>query len=224
MSNNFQDLAIVIPNYNEETTLSNLVSKLIKKYQNIYIIDDFSNDKSIESIKNFPVEVLRNTERMGYEQTLNRGFQYIKEKNYKYMITIDADGQHNIDDIELVYSKLRNTDCALVIAQRDKMQRFSENIFSLITKKICNVDDPLSGFKGLNNHKLTNDNEIMSPFSKSGTSILLHCLIKKLKVEKINIKTNKRSDKSRYGTIFSSNFKILISILPFIRKYKKYET
>lgn len=224
MSNNFKDLVIVIPNYNEETTLSNLVGRLIKNYHNICVIDDFSNDKSVESIKNFPIKVIRNSKRLGYEKTLNKGFQYAREKNFKYIITIDADGQHNIEDIELICSKLKNTNCALVIAQRDKMQRFSEKIFSLITKKICNIDDPLSGLKGINIHKLISDDEIITPFSKSGTSIILHCLIKKLQVEKVNIKTNKRFGRSRYGSVFSSNWKILMSILPFISKYKKYET
>ena len=93
-----------------------------------------------------------------------------------------------------------------------------------VAVKICNIDDPLSGLKGINIHKLISDDEIITPFSKSGTSIILHCLIKKLQVEKVNIKTNKRFGRSRYGSVFSSNWKILMSILPFISKYKKYET
>ena len=96
------------------------------------------------------------------------------------------------------------------------------NIFLLISQKISNIEDPLLVLRQ-SMYKIGNLDHLKSPFCYSGTSILLHCLIKRLKVEKIKIKTNKRDGKSKYGNLFSSNLKILFSFLSFIKEYKKYE-
>ena len=103
--------------------------------------------------------------------------------NIVYIITMDADNQHNVSDVEKIFSKIVESNSALVIGERHEKQRLLEHIFAYFTKKISNIEDPLSGLKAINVSKIGNLDHLKSPFCYSGTSILLHCLIKRLKVE-----------------------------------------
>ena len=221
MLDNEKKLTIVIPNYNEEKTIPNLIEKLIPVCNQIIVIDDCSSDNSFELLKNYPIKVFKNEKRLGYEETLNFGFKKAIIYGSDYIITMDADNQHNVSDVEKIFSKIVESNSALVIGERHEKQRLLEHIFAYFTKKISNIEDPLSGLKAINVSKIGNLDHLKSPFCYSGTSILLHCLIKRLKVEKIKNKTNKRHGKSKYGNLFSSNLKILFSFLSFIKEYKK---
>mgnify|MGYP001372759647 CR=1 FL=1 len=162
----------------------------------------------------------RNSKRLGYEKSLNRGFRIAKKKNFKYLVTFDADGQQNTKDINKIFKKLIKDKNMLVIGERVKKQRIFEYLFSFYTNRFFKIDDPLSGLKAINlkniRSKINN-----SPFNHSGTYILLQCIIKNLKHGTIKINMNKRKGKSRYGNVFSSNIKICRSLLNFIYEQSK---
>ena len=78
MLDNEKKLTIVIPNYNEEKTIPNLIEKLIPVCNQIIVIDDCSSDYSFELLKNYPIKVFKNEKRLGYEETLNFGFKKLR--------------------------------------------------------------------------------------------------------------------------------------------------
>ena len=205
----------IIPSYNEAQTLPSIVREILKKNIQVIVIDDHSTDNSYKLLQNFEIILLRNSKRLGYEKSLNRGFRIAKKKRFKYLVTFDADGQQNIRDINRIFKKLIIGKNLLVVGERNKKQRVLEYLFSIYTSKFSKIDDPLSGLKAINLKKirLKIDN---SPFSHSGTHILLQCIVKNLKHDKIKTYTNKRIGKSRYGNFFSSNIKIFKSLMYFI--------
>lgn len=210
----------IIPSYNEAQTLPGIVREILKKNIQVIVIDDCSTDNSYKLLQNFEIIFLRNSKRLGYEKSLNRGFKIAKKKKFKYLVTFDADGQQNIKDINRIFQKLVKGKNMLVVGERNKKQRVLEYLFSMYTSKFFKIGDPLSGLKAINLKKIRFkiDN---SPFSHSGTHILLQCIIKNLKHDKIKINMNKRIGKSRYGNFFSSNIKIFKSLLYFIYKQLK---
>ena len=205
----------IIPSYNEEQTLPNIVREILKKNIQVIVIDDHSTDNSYKLLQNSEIIYLRNSKRLGYEKSLNRGFRLAKKKNYKYLVTFDADGQLDINDISRIFKKLILGKNMLVIGERNKKQRVLEYLFSIYTRKFFKINDPLSGLKAINLKKirLEIDNK---PFNYTGTNVLLQCITKNLKHDRININMNKRIGKSRYGNFFSSNIKILKSFIYFI--------
>ncbi len=92
------EIIVLIPNYNEEKSLLKLIKKIQYK---VVVIDDSSKDNSFLKLKKNKIETIRNKKRSGYEATLINGFYYIKKKykKCKYILTMDADGEHPPENI-----------------------------------------------------------------------------------------------------------------------------
>ena len=80
------NVIILIPARNEFGTLKKILKNLLKKKFKILLIDDASDDetRNIRSERN--LIVLRNKNNLGYEETIKKGFNFIKrkKKNFPY--------------------------------------------------------------------------------------------------------------------------------------------
>lgn len=96
------DIAIIIPSYNEGNRLLKVVSKVMEKgYTNIIVVDDGSTDISIELIQHCKVKILRHLVNRGAGAATETGLKYCREfTNFDTIVMIDADTQHDVDDIE----------------------------------------------------------------------------------------------------------------------------
>ena len=93
------DIAILIPAYNEEKNIGILVSKIKKQYSNVIVVDDGSNDRTSLYARQNGAVVLSHPICRGKGEALKTGFRYIVEKNIPAVVTMDGDGQHLVEDI-----------------------------------------------------------------------------------------------------------------------------
>jgi len=118
-----KDLTIVIPAYNEEENihsfLPNILSFAKEKHFNIIVINDGSTDNTATLLTPYELEpyvrIIHNKVNRGYGGALKRG---IEEAETKYVIMLDADGQHYIEDVMNLYYKIIATDADLIIGSR----------------------------------------------------------------------------------------------------------
>ena len=137
---------ILIPSYNEEKTLDKILDK-IKKYH-VYVINDCSTDNTKNLKKKFlNVKFVDNKKNIGYENALFKGFEILKKKNFDYIITMDADGEHSITNIKKVINYCEKYSPDLVVGNRSRKNRHVEIIFSMLFYLRYGIFDPLSGFK-----------------------------------------------------------------------------
>lgn len=98
-------LAIIIPAYNEEAVIVDVIAKLPKKLDNIdeivsIVIDDGSTDHTYEAAKKKADFVLKHVVNLGQGAAMSTGFKLAKKLKCDIVITIDGDGQHNPKDIK----------------------------------------------------------------------------------------------------------------------------
>ena len=112
---------VILPTYNEAGNITRLFKELKEKFPDIDIlhIDDNSPDGTAEialeyGLKNY--RQIRNFRKMGLGSAYRQGFQWAIERNYKYVITMDSDGSHQIEDLEPLLKAIDN--CDLVIGTR----------------------------------------------------------------------------------------------------------
>lgn len=111
--------AILIPAYNEVTTIHAIVDRCLYYSPDIMVIDDGSTDNTVEKLKNVSsTAVFSNPVNLGKGATLLKGFQTMIEKNYRGVITLDADGQHNPDDLPQFLNLSKNFPDGFIIGAR----------------------------------------------------------------------------------------------------------
>jgi len=215
------NLLIVIPALNEEKTIGKILTSITSKF-NTLVVSDGSTDKTEDVSRSFGAEVLSLTKKHGVDYAINKAFFYAAKKGYSKIITIDADGQHDVDDLFKISKMLNEDNVDIVISQRNKFPRFSEKLFSLYTKKKINVPDLLSGLKGYK-IDLFLKYGAYDTFSSIGTELSFYAVKNKFNYKLINIQVKERQDNPRIGGVLESNLKIIraLTILMYRNFFKK---
>lgn len=109
--------------YNEAPVLKSTLESIIDAgYHNILVIDDGSNDRSYDILQGFwdAITVVRHYENRGAWAALETGFEYIRRYgDVSYVITFDADGQHDISDAAtLIDSADQNSELGAILGSR----------------------------------------------------------------------------------------------------------
>ena len=202
-----RDLAILIPAYNEEDKIKSVLNKLIKF--NIFVVNDGSTDKTYEIDKKYKkINLITNKKNSGYEYSIIKGFNIILKKNFKYILTLDADGEHKLNKIKYFYNFALKSNIDLIVGKRKNLNRITEKIISFFFMVRFNIMDPLSGFKLYKTKTLV---KILKDVKKDDTflvKILYLFLRKKFLVKNLDIFVKKRMG-SRVGNSFYINLKIL---------------
>lgn len=155
---------IIIPTYNEIDNIKKLLEQVLAKSETIevLVIDDNSPDGTALRVKFMQsseprIHILERPGKMGLGSAYVTGFKYALERDYDYIIEMDADFSHNPEDIPLLLNAAKNYD--LVIGSRYcegvniihwpikrlLISYFASKYVRTITR--MPVKDPTSGFK-----------------------------------------------------------------------------
>lgn len=189
-------LAIIIPAYNEEKTIGAVIRAIPKKIpgihrKEIYVIDDGSSDKTTQIARKAGAKVISHYLNRGLGGALGTGLELAKRGNFDFMITIDADGQHNPKEIsKLVVPLVEGKYDACIGARSKNFQlmpwyRVAGNwIMNFITYFFAGkwTSDSQSGFRAFSKQAIrkiqitTNRMEVSSEFiSEIGRHQLKFC-------------------------------------------------
>ena len=202
---------IIIPAKNEAKTIRKVIKQSLK-YGEVVVIDDGSTDNTLKISKKNGAKTIKNKNNLFYDKTLNVGFEYAKKKKFKYIVTVDADGEHDLKMIPIFF-KLLNDGYDLILGKRNKLPRFSEKLASFVYKKKYNICDLYCGMKGYN-LKWVRKFKVFDRFNSLGTDLATRIIKNKnSKYKEIIVKTNLRKDTPRIGNIFSGNYKVFRSFI-----------
>ena len=207
-------ILIVIPAFNEDTTISQVV-KNCKKFGDVLVINDGSIDKTMFLAKSSGAIVLSNKKNFGYEYSLNVGHSYALKNQYKIMITFDADGQLPYTSIPTFIKLIRNG-VDIVIGKRTRIKRFTEKILAKLAFLVCGVADPYCGMKAYN--LKANKQNYFSRYNSVGTALTLDYIAKKLSFKNVDIKITPRNGQSKFGGTLLSELRLLYSLFTGLRK------
>ena len=102
-----KELLIIIPAYNEEKTIVNLLQQLeqpeIASIADILVMNDASSDFTNWVVKKRNHAVVTHVFNLGYGSGLQLGYKYAVRKKYRYVIQMDADGQHDVCNIPILF-------------------------------------------------------------------------------------------------------------------------
>ena len=142
------ELLIVIPAYNEEDNIENVVSFIKEKYNG-------SKDKTAEICYERGYEILDLPVNLGLAGAFQAGLKYAYQKGYQYAVQFDADGQHRPEFIPAMVEKIKEgydivIGSRFVKIKKDKSLRMIGSRMITVAIKITTgirISDPTSGMR-----------------------------------------------------------------------------
>jgi glycosyltransferase involved in cell wall biosynthesis len=193
---------VVIPAYNEERSVASVVCSALA-YLPVMVVDDGSADDTARQARLAGAAVLSNRKNQGKGAALVAGFKQAVEQGYDFVITLDADGQHDPDEIPSFLQEYYASQPDLIIGKRDfslmpPVRRISNTLgarlFSWAAGK--RIPDNQSGYRLISRRLL----EVLCEPGESGfefeMEMIVRCLLKAYKIAWVPIRTIYGDEKS----------------------------
>jgi len=211
---------VVIPAYNEETRIAQVLSKLAVLLYQVVVVDDASQDKTCEVVLKFPqVVLLRHRLNRQQGAALETGNQYALKHGADIIVHFDADGQFLVADIAELIKPIIESDYQVVLGSRflskkSELPRLKEYLFFPVARLVnylffnITTTDPQSGLRAFSKEvadKLSVEQDGMAHCSE----ILAKIFQYKLKVKEVPITVLYH----HFGQNFGGGLKIIRDLL-----------
>lgn len=203
---------VVIPAFNEENTIKNVIRGLKRYVTHIVVVNDASNDNTRAIAKEEGALIVDHSKNRGYDKSLDDGFILASKLGADVIITFDADDQHDPNDVPKFIKPILQGKFDIIVGKRPEYARISEYLFSFISKRKASIDDPLCGFKAYN-IKVYDEVGYFDKISSIGTQLMFEGAKRGFKVGQVKINLKEREDESRFGKRFIGNWRIFKAIL-----------
>ena len=111
-------VAIVIPAYNEASTIRDVAGRSLAQLKDVIVVDDGSADGTAAAVAGLPVTLISNRVNLGKGASLWRGFAAAMAAGAEAVITLDADGQHCPEDVPRLLAAASEHPGRIVIGAR----------------------------------------------------------------------------------------------------------
>jgi len=214
-------LAVVIPAYNEEKNIGKVLDCVRKYTENIIVVDDCSQDKTGEIALKKGVKVCRHIINRGLGGALGTGIKVAILNRADIIVTLDADGQHDSDEIPKLISPIIKGEADFVIGSRfvekqkmPKSRIFANRLGNIITWIFwgANCSDTQSGMRAFNlcaARKI----EISTQGMEVSSEIIKEIKLNNLRLKEVPIKAIYTQYSLSKGQGFVVGFKTFIKLL-----------
>lgn len=196
---NLNKIAILIPAYNEEKYIKKTIKRCLEILPDVIVVDDGSKDLTYPIAKKAGALVLQHIINKGKGVALRTGFNHALDKNFHGVITIDADHQHNANEITKFIDFISSSkeDIDIILGNRmDNIKdmpwiRYIANKFTswLISIRAgVKIPDVQSGFRYISKEVLKNVKTKTSRF-ETEPELVLRASLKGYKISSIPIST-----------------------------------
>jgi glycosyltransferase involved in cell wall biosynthesis len=165
-------ICTVVPCYNEETQIKNVIDSMPEYVDRIIIVDDLSSDKTVRIVKNIinkndKIFIIEHDKNSGVGGAIASGYKFARDEDYDIAVVMAGDGQMNPDDLPALldpvvdgkadYSKGNRLFTGEAFQKIPKIRYFGNSMLSLFTKIASgywNIADSQSGYTAINKKAL----------------------------------------------------------------------
>lgn len=112
------EACVIIPAFNAEKTILAVATEALASGFSVAVIDDGSRDATAECLQNLPLMMIRHPENRGKGAALKTGFAWARQAGFKGVVTVDADGQHDVAAIPVLVAAAKSSAADVLIASR----------------------------------------------------------------------------------------------------------
>jgi glycosyltransferase involved in cell wall biosynthesis len=116
-------LTVIIPIYNEEKNIPPVIPGILEfcttENFNLVVVNDGSSDNSLSLLKQYEgrpnYKLVHHKINRGYGGAIKSGIEACETE---FLVTMDADGQHRVEDVKNLFNTITNGDADMVIGSR----------------------------------------------------------------------------------------------------------
>lgn len=220
-----QNTYVILPAYNEATRIQPVIEEIARKGYKMVIVNDGSSDNTLEVIKEsqrrYPksIYIYSHIINRGVGVAMQTGFDAVLRYDPKYIVNMDSDGQHSVDDLEKVLEPLVTGRAQAVIGVRPLKdmplsRNFANVVMNLLTKIFYKVDvsDSQTGFRAITIEALRKININARGYLIS-SEFIREVNDNKIPFEEVPIETIYTPETQAKGTNVTEAFKILVQMI-----------
>lgn len=159
MSSALAQTLIVMPAYNEEDVVADVVTEVFDKLPGVtvLVVNDGSRDDTVARARSAGATVLDLPFNLGVGGAMRTGFKYARQHGFRYVVQVDSDGQHDPAGVPLILDALASVDVAIGARfagegdyQVTGPRRWAMVVLAAVIGRIARtkLTDTTSGFRG----------------------------------------------------------------------------
>jgi len=187
---------VVIPAMNEEKSIAKVIEELIWEGYLVVVVNDASTDNTAEVSKEAGATVLTNINNLGAWKSAQTGMRYAYKYGADIVVTMDADGQHQVSEIRKLLHAYENGAQVVIgncVSRGSAGRHIAWKVFKKLNK--LRINDITSGFR------LYNKEAIFALISRQATMLEYQCVgilimlrNMKLNIKEVSVEMNHRED------------------------------
>ncbi|WP_294351710.1 glycosyltransferase family 2 protein [uncultured Clostridium sp.] len=199
-------ILVIIPAYNEEKNIINVVNNIKKECPEVdyIVINDCSKDNTEKILKENKFNYISLPVNMGIGGGVQTGYKYAAANGYDIAIQIDGDGQHDPKYIKKLIQPIIDGKADMTIGSRfiekegfqtSFMRRVGINFLNRLIKICCgqNITDVTSGFRATNK-RLTKEFAKNYAQDYPEPEAIIHSVLKGFKVQEVPVIMHERQE------------------------------
>jgi len=156
-------IIVGMPAYNEEKYVGSVVLQARQFADEVVVVDDGSSDRTAQVARLAGATVVQHRENSGYGATVQTVLAEAKKRDPKVLVLLDADGQHNPEEITLLVNAISAGFDVAIGSRKAKSEdipayrRFGQNVISFFTRVLSRstLSDTESGFRAFSSKAIS---------------------------------------------------------------------
>ena len=219
-----QSVAAVIPAYQEEKHVADVVRRTLQQLDHVLVVDDGSPDKTAERAREAGAEVITHPQNRGKGETIKTGLRHWLDRQMTWVFVLDADGQHRPEEILRFIHAATHDGASLLLGNRKKdvssmpfVRRWVNRYMSEKISKVCRqeIPDTQCGYRLIHRHLIP---ELLGGANRFDyeTEMLIIASRKGFRIESVPITTVYSDEVSSIHPVRDT-----IRFFKLMRRYKK---
>lgn len=202
-------ICVIIPAFNEERHIGNVVTDVRRHLGDVIVVDDGSTDRTAEIARVAGAIVIRKQPNAGKGAALNTGFDHARTHGYEALITMDADGQHLPDEIPNFVEAYNRTHIPVLLGNRmadtaamPRVRRLTNQVMSGLLSRVMGIyiPDTQCGFRLYRCDALPVINITSGRFAAE-SEILLNFARRAIRVDSVRVSTVYADEQSKINAV-----------------------
>lgn len=229
----YDNLSIIVPVFNEEDTISFVISELCENFNDseIIIVNDGSTDLTKDKIFNSnlitKIKYIENNSNRGYGYSLRNG---VKNSSKDYVIFFDSDNQFDIEDIKKMHYHISKKNLDTVIGIRKHIQKqpyikvFNRYLLKLSVSLITNkkIEDVNCGLRIFKKNFLKSISIFFPDGFSASTTSTIYSILLPINLDFLEVETKERENSYSKVKFLKDGFLSAANFFKLINNFKSF--